>query len=163
MELYWEIFGTLCNSCIYNHTIFRTLVYLEPETSSKACRICKVIMHIQGPSIIRTVYSSIFSRMFRHNLGYWCIISDTHRRAIRGRREASPALFENLKKCHGFEKKGPDGVYFWNKFLIQNVILRVSRRKNSKMFFCGASFFLRFWQNIYRGALVSPPPPFSLP
>ena len=33
-------------------------------------------------------------------------------------------------------KKGPDCVHFWVKFSIQNVILRISKRKKSKMFLC---------------------------
>ena len=48
--------------------------------------------------------------------------------------KASPALFENRKKCPDFGKKGPDCVHLWVKFSIQNVVLRVSRRKNLKMF-----------------------------
>ena len=39
------------------------------------------------------------------------------------------------------EKQGSDCAHLWIKFFIQNVILRVSRRKNSKMF----SFFLVFF------------------
>ena len=56
------------------------------------------------------------------------------------REEASPALFENRKKCPDFWKKSPDFVHLWVKFFIQNVALRVSRRKNSKMLSCRASF-----------------------
>ena len=37
-----------------------------------------------------------------------------------------------------FGKKGPD--CYWVKFSIQNIVLRVSRRKNLEMFPCGASF-----------------------
>ena len=55
-----DIFGTLPNFCMYNRAIFRTLSYLEPKTSSKACRTCKTIMYIQSPGIVRTVYTSIF-------------------------------------------------------------------------------------------------------
>ena len=57
-----------------------------------------------------------------------------------GRGEASPALFGNRKKCPDFGKKGPDCVYLWVKFSIQNIVLRVSRQKNSEKFPCGASF-----------------------
>ena len=52
----------------------------------------------------------------------------------------SPALFESTKKCNDFGKKGPNCAYYWVKFSIHNVILRVSRRKNSKLFRCRASF-----------------------
>ena len=48
MELKSDIFGTPRNPCIYNGIIFRTLAYLEPEASSKICRTCKMIMHIQS-------------------------------------------------------------------------------------------------------------------
>ena len=36
------------------------------------------------------------------------------------------------------EKKRPDCVNLWVKFLIYNAVLKVSRRKNSKIFYCGA-------------------------
>ena len=39
-----------------------------------------------------------------------------------------------------FEKKGLDCVHLWVKFSIQNVVLRVSSGKNSKIFPCGATF-----------------------
>ena len=57
-----------------------------------------------------------------------------------GRGEASPALFENRKKYTDLGKEGPDCVHLWVKFSIQNVVLQVYRRKNSKMFLCRASF-----------------------
>ena len=59
---------------------------------------------------------------------------------LGGREETSPALFENQKTCPDFGKKGPGCVHLWVKFSIQNVVLRISRRKISKMFPCGASF-----------------------
>ena len=43
-------------------------------------------------------------------------------------------FFENQKKVPWFEKKDPDSVQFWVKFSIRNVVLRVSRGKNSKRF-----------------------------
>ena len=52
------------------------------------------------------------------------------------------------------EKRNPDCVHLCVKFSIQNIILRVSRRKNSKMFHCRA-FFLVFLCNGFRSALVS--------
>ena len=59
IETYEDLIGAWRNCCIYNHSIFRTLAYLKPEASSKACRTCKMIMHIHTP-LHRTVYSSIF-------------------------------------------------------------------------------------------------------
>ena len=54
-------------------------------------------------------------------------------------------FFKNRKKCHDFGKKSPDCVHLWVKVKLSNqiVALRVSRRKNSKMFPWGA-FFLVF-------------------
>ena len=59
---------------------------------------------------------------------------------------------------------GTSPVHF--KFLIQNVVLRISRTNISKMFPCGLSFsfFLCCWRNVYQSALVlQPPPPPSPP
>ena len=74
--------------------------------------------------------------IFRDIQGYRYIFSYTHRRAIREEplSSASPALFENQNKCPDFGKKDPDCAYLWVKFSIQNVVLRVSWKKNSKMF-----------------------------
>ena len=52
-------------------------------------------------------------------------------------------FFENRKHWSDFGKKGPDCVHLWVKFSIQNVVLKVSRRKKSQIFPCG-SFFLLF-------------------
>ena len=111
--------------------MFRTLAYLEPEASSKGCRTCQMIMHVQSPNIEQFIQT--FSRIFRHIQGYLGIFSHTHRRATKGERGD---LFENRKKCPDFGKKGPDCDHLWVKFSIQNIVLRVSRRKNSKMFPC---------------------------
>ena len=59
---------------------------------------------------------------------------------LQGREEASTVLFENRKKCPDFGEKGPDCVHLWVKLSIQNVILRVCGRKNSKIFSCRDSF-----------------------
>ena len=75
----------------------------------------------------------------------WCIENQTgtyiqSRRCVtRWKREASPSRVENRKNCPDFEKNNPDCVHFLVKFFIQNVVLRVSRRKNSKMFPCRTS------------------------
>ena len=36
-----------------------TVPYSESQASSKVCQTCMMIMHIQRPSIVRTVYPSI--------------------------------------------------------------------------------------------------------
>ena len=49
------------------------------------------------------------------------------------------SLFLKIEKTRpDFRKKCPDFVQLWVKCLISNVILRASRRKNSKIFPCGA-------------------------
>ena len=48
--------------------------------------------------------------------------------------------FENQKTSPDFGKKGPDLVHLSVKFSIQNIVLRVSRRKNSKMYPCRTLF-----------------------
>ena len=57
-----------------------------------------------------------------HIQGYWCIFNHTPLTGtqLRGRREASPALFENRKKCPDFWKN-LDFVNPWVKFSIQNI------------------------------------------
>ena len=85
---------------------------------------------------------------------------------IKMRGETSPNLFENRKWCPDFGKKGPGCVHLWANFPIQNTILRLSRRKNSKMFpcrllfsgFCFFFFFLFFWRNVYQSAQVPQSP-----
>ena len=57
--------------------------------------------------------------------------------------EASPTLFWKSKKVPWFWKKGPNCVHPWVESFIQNVVLGVSRRKNSK-FSPAGSFFLAF-------------------
>ena len=65
-----------------------------------------------------------------------------------GGRGRPPLLFfENQKKCHDFGKKGLDLVHLWVEFSIENVVLRVSRRKNS--------IFFAFLRNVYRNTLIS--------
>ena len=70
MEPQSERFGTLRNPWIYNRAIFRTLAYLEPDASTKACRTCKIIMHIYGPDIVRS--------LFKHFQGYLGVLRHTH-------------------------------------------------------------------------------------
>ena len=78
--------------------------------------------------------------IFRGIAAYSATLTDEQ---LRGRGEASPALFENRKKCPHFGKKDPDCIHLWVKFSIQNIVLRVSRRKNSQIFHAGP-FFLVF-------------------
>ena len=138
MEPESDIFGDLRNPCIYSHAILRTLVYLEPEASSKACRKCKI------------------SCIFKHFQGYLSIFRD---------------IDKYLATLTGMQLGGEGRPFlpFWKigksvKFSIQKVVLRVSRRKNSKMFPCGASFSVFFfWQTLYGSALVPQTSHFPLP
>ena len=57
--------------------------------------------------------------LFKHFQGYLGIFRDADSflatitgAQLRGRGKASPALFENRKKCPEFGKKGPDCVHF---------------------------------------------------
>ena len=83
------------------------------------------------------------------------------------RGEASPAFFENWKRCPDFRKKGPDCVHLWVKFSIENIVSRVFRRKISKMFPCRASFSCVFdvllkHLSICPSSTTPPRPPFAL-
>ena len=69
--------------------------------------------------------------MIRDIHGYWCIFNNTYSRTSRAEGGGGGAFFENRKRFPDFGKKDPDCVHLW--FPIQNVVLRVSRRKNSKM------------------------------
>ena len=60
-----------------------------------------------------------------------------------GERRGLPCSFWKSKKCPDFWKKDPDCVHLWVKVFIHNIFLRASRRKNSKIFPCGASFSMR--------------------
>ena len=65
-----------------------------------------------------------------------------NRRATSGGRGGRPPLLflENQKKCPDFGKKSPNCVHSWVESSIQNVVLRVSSRKSSKIFLCGVFF-----------------------
>ena len=43
---------------------------------------------------------------------------------------------------------------FGLNFPIQNIVLRISKRKNSKKYSLQGLFFLCFWQNVYRSAVI---------
>ena len=75
-----------------------------------------MIMHIQSPDTVRTVYSSIFKDflvIFRDIDAYSATVTGAQ---LLRRGEASTALSENRKKCPDFRKKGPDCVHLRIKF-----------------------------------------------
>ena len=113
---YSDIFRTLCNPCIYNHAIFRTLTHLEPAASSKACQKCKMIRYIQSPSIARTLF-----KLFQRYLGIFRDIA-AHSYTLR----------------HATRRRGELLCPFLNFF-----VLSIFKRKKTKMFPC-KTFFLCF-------------------
>ena len=126
---------------------YTTVSHLEPCFIWNLKHLQMPVKHVRWPCIFRVLANSehfiqAFSRIFRHIQGYWCIFSHIHRRAKRkGRRDDnSLALFQNPKKWPDFVKIDLDCVHLWVEFSFQNVVLRVSRRKNSKMILCGVSF-----------------------
>ena len=138
--------------------IIRTLAYLEPQASSKPCWICKI-------SIFRALtyseqFIQVFSRIWRDIQGYWCIFS-----CNLGQRRGFSYPFWKSKRCPNLRKKRPDCFNVWVKFSIENIVLKVSRRKMFKIFLCGAFFvvFLTCFWNIYWSAIVPQPLPPQLP
>ena len=118
MEPQPDIFGTLREPCIYIRAILRALVYLQPEASSKASRISKMIRHIQSTGILRTAYSSIFKDIQACS-GILMHIQPHSQACNQGREERPPLLFLKIEKmCLHFGKKGPDCVHPWVKFFI---------------------------------------------
>ena len=132
------MFETARNPCICNHAIFRALAYLEPKASSKPC------WHVRWSCIFGVLAwserFSQFSKIFRHIQGYWCIFSHTGVQlgAALPWREPSiggitPLPFLKIKKVPWFWKERPwlcpSGLNY-----LQNLDVRVSRRKNSQNF-----------------------------
>ena len=111
--------------------IFKTL-----QAFLKACWACKMTMHIQSSTIVRLAFFSDNS----HIQEYWCIFSHTHRGAAKGKRRGLPCSFWQID----FWKKGSNCVHLRFKFSIQNIVLRVSSWKDSKMFSLWGLFFWFF-------------------
>ena len=118
--------------------MFRTLGYLEPEASSKACKTCKMIK----PWYIQ-------NSLFKHFQGYSGMFKDidAYSATLTGaqlvgeeRLPLSSLKIEKGERCPDLGKKSPD--CFWVKFSIQNLVLGVSREKISKMFLCGSLFLV---------------------
>ena len=69
-----------------------------------------------------------------------------------------PCLFENLKKCPDFGKKGPDCLHLWLKFSIQNVALRVLRKKIIQNFSLQGFLFLFLTKCLSKSPNSTKPP-----
>ena len=153
--------------------------------------------HIENPGIVRTVCSGNVRHIQGHSAIFSCVqpyqgtlrhiqtysgITEAYGAIIRHIRnsteEASSALFEN-QRFSDFGNKSLDCFNLWIRFSIQNLVLRVSRKKNPKCFPGGSLFlvfficflvffvFLTCFGNVYQSALVSqtipPPPPTPYP
>ena len=109
---------------------------------------------------LHIIWSSEKERIKKNNLQFGkymvtILVLQARNWARVGGRGRSPLPFlKNRKKCPYFGKNGPNCVHPCVKSSIQNVVLRVSRRKSSEIFPCGAFFFLRFWRKVYRSALI---------
>ena len=103
-----------------------------------------MIRHIQSPGIVRTVYSSISKdiQAYSGTLMYIQPHSQVHN--LGGERSLPSTFFKIEKSDLILDKKGPSHVHLWVKFSIQSLVLRLFRRKNSKMFPCGAFFSCDF-------------------
>ena len=94
-----------------------------------------MIMHIQSPGIVRTVYSSI--------QGHWYIICHTHRRATKEERGGVSCSFWELKKVSWFGKKRPGLRPSLVKCSIQSVYFTVYiKQKSPKCFPVGSLFYV---------------------
>ena len=102
------------------------------------CMVCKTLT---GAGLVR---KTLKTKLIQFNSDIPYSYMYYHRHPTRGGRGRPPLpFFENQKECPDFGKKCPDCVHPLVKFAIQNVALRVSKRKNSKNFPCGV-FFLDF-------------------
>ena len=110
-------FKTLCNTCTYSCTIFRTLTHLELEASSKACRICKITRHIQSSGKVKILckYFQGHLGIFRDIDAYSSTLTDVQ---LGGGGRSSLSFLENRKKYSDFGKEGPDCVHPWVKLSI---------------------------------------------
>ena len=92
--------------------------------------------------------------IFRHIQGYWYIFHHINKRATRGERGGLHYHFWKSKKVSWFWKERswlcPSLDFI---FSIQNVVLRVFRRKTSKMIPSRTSFSGSFWRNVYQSVL----------
>ena len=138
-------------------TIGKNFQIQLPEAVTRSCSLKKVFLKISQYSQKKT-YVGVFSnkvarlkpptqvlfceycKIFKNNFFYRPPFRRVTRRGGRGGGRFPLSLLKDHKKCLDFGKIDPDSVHLLVKFSIQNVILRVSRRKNSKFSPCGAFF-----------------------
>ena len=140
-EPHSDIFRTMCNPCMYNCAIFKTLADLEPETSSKVCKTCQMIRHIQSPGMVRTVYSSIFKDIQGYSGVLMHIRPYSQAYNQKGDGGVPLPFFENRKKCRHFGKKGADCVHLWVKFSPQNFYFSKEYQEEKTPKYFPAGFF----------------------
>ena len=90
-----------------------------------------------------------------------------YRRATRGGWRRGGGLHCSFlkieKKCPDFGKKGPYCVHPWVEYAIQNIVLRVSRRKSSKMFPWGVFFLVYLTKSLLTCPnSIKPPLPWKI-
>ena len=84
------------------------------------------------------------------------IFSYSHWHATMEKRRGLPCpSWKSKKSVLILERKAPDSVHHWVKFSIQNAVLRVSEEKKLQNVSLRDSFFLCFWQNVYRSTRSS--------
>ena len=87
---------------------------------------------------------NIFLKRFQTNAPMVLFLAGAQLGRWGGGRGSFPCPFLKIKKSALISgKKGPNYAHPLAKFVIQNVVLRASKRKNSKTFRCG-TFFLDF-------------------
>ena len=90
---------------------------------------------ILSVSVIK-IYGRFFQNLWENFYGYISMFLHVQTRNY-GEGWPPLPLFINRKKCPDFRKKRhSDCVRLWIKFSIQYVVLRVTTRKNSKIFPC---------------------------
>ena len=142
--------------------------------------------HIQNTCLFRTrgIFKSLSNKysdhtyseplhsqdsLFKHFQKYLGIFRDidvysatlTGTQLVRRRRETNPALFENLKKCPDFGKKGLDCIHLLVELSIQKAeIQNFSRRNIPKMFSVEPLFLVVFPKCLSKPPSSTNPPPF---
>ena len=119
------------------YLLHRAAYYTEQLLHRAAsCKILELLEHLS-----MAVSIAIFSSDAKKIRTSWRAIPKYYffRRTTWGVGGRPPlSFFENREKCPDFGKKTLIVSIFWVKYSIQNEVLRVSRKKNSKIFICGA-------------------------
>ena len=131
LEKWYGRIESLCT--YYNRAAYYTEQLLHRAAS---CKILELLEHLS-----MAVSIAIFSSDAKKIRTSWRAIPKYYffRRTTRGVGGRPPlSFFENWEKCPDFGKKTLIVSIFWVKYSIQIKVLRVSRKKNSKIFICGA-------------------------